>query len=269
MKIALIQQQAKEDKQINIQLGLDHIDSAAKKGAQGAVFAELAFTRFFPQYHSREGWPDLAESIPGPTTDLFCKKAVEYGMVIIPNLFEKDGDRYFDSSPIIDATGEILGITRMVHITDYACFYEKDYYTPGDGGAAVYETKAGKIGVAICYDRHYPEYMRALGVKGAELVVIPQAGTSGEWPHGLYEAELQVASFQNGYFCALANRVGNEDKMTFSGKSFVTNPAGEVIGQSPAGQDDVLIVDIDLNEVQDSHARKLFFRDRRPDIYPL
>ena len=99
-------------------------------------------------------------------------------------------------------------------------------------------------------------------------MVIPQAGTSGEWPHGLYEAELQVASFQNGYFCALANRIGNEDKMTFSGKSFVTNPAGEVIGQSPAGQDDVLIVDIDLNEVQDSHARKLFFRDRRPDIYP-
>lgn len=269
MKIALIQQSAARDKQANIQHGLEQIDKAAKKGAQCAVFAELAFTRFFPQYPSQDGRPDLAESIPGPTTDQFCEKAAEHSMVIIPNLYEKEGDRYFDASPVIDSSGEILGITRMLHITEYACFYEKDYYTPGDRGAVVYNTKAGKIGVAICYDRHYPETMRALGVKGAEIVVVPQAGTVGEWPAGLYEAELQVASFQNGYFCALANRVGKEDQMIFSGKSFVTNPAGEVIAQSPSGKDDILIVDIDLQEVQDSHARTLFFRDRRPDIYPL
>jgi N-carbamoylputrescine amidase len=111
--------------------------------------------------------------------------------------------------------------------------------------------------------------MRALAVDGAELVVIPQAGTVGEWPDGLYESELRVASFQNGYFCALANRVGIEDNMTFSGESFVTNPAGEVIAQSPEGEDNILICDLDLNDVQSSHARTLFFRDRRPDIYPL
>ena len=124
-------------------------------------------------------------------------------MVIITNLFEQDGNDTYDSSPVLDTDGTILGATRMIHITEYGCFYEKDYYTQGNYGARVYETVVGKIGVAICYDRHYPEYMRALGIKGAELVVVPQAGMVGEWPAGLYEAELQVASFQNGLFlCA-------------------------------------------------------------------
>ena len=127
----------------------------------------------------------------------------------------------------------------------------------------------GKIGVAICYDRHYPEFMRSLGIKGAEVVVIPQAGTVGEWPDGLYEAELQVASFQNGYFCALANRVGREDQLEFAGESFITNPEGKVVAQSPSGVDDILIYEMDLGEVDKSPARKMFFRDRRPDIYPL
>ena len=101
----------------------------------------------------------------------------------------------------------------MVHITDYACFHEQGYYTPGDTGAPVYDTRVGRIGVAICYDRHYPEYMRALALAGAELVVVPQAGAVGEWPEGLYEAEMRVAAFQNGYFTALCNRVGKEERL--------------------------------------------------------
>ena len=157
----------------------------------------------------------------------------------------------------------------MVHIADYECFYEKSYYTEGNHGAKVYDTSVGKVGVAICYDRHYPEYMRSLGINGAEIVAIPQAGTIGEWPDGLYEAELQVASFQNGYFCALANRVGREDQLEFSGESLITNPEGKVIAQAPSGEADLLICDIDLEEVNKSPARKMFFRDRRPDIYPL
>ena len=162
-----------------------------------------------------------------------------------------------------------MGTTRMIHITNYECFYEKGYYAKGDHGAPVYDTAAGRIGVAICYDRHYPEYMRALALKGADVVVIPQAGTIGEWPDGLYEAELRVASFQNGYFCALTNRVGKEDKMEFSGESFISNPAGKVIARSPVGVDDILIADLDITEVKRSHARTLFFRDRRPELYPL
>ena len=269
MRIALIQQTASEDNESNIVKGLKNIDKAAEMGAELAVFAELAFTRFYPQYRANKNLSELAEPVPGPTTKRFMDKAKEHNMVIVINLFEIEKGHTYDSSPVIDSDGSLLGTTRMVHIADYECFYEKSYYEEGNHGAQVYNTAVGKVGVAICYDRHYPEFMRALGVKGAEVVVIPQAGTIGEWPEGLYEAELQVASFHNGYFCALANRVGKEDQMEFAGESVITNPEGRVIAQSPLGVDDILIHNLDLSEVEKSNARTMFFRDRRPDIYPL
>lgn len=269
MRIALIQQTASEDNESNIVKGLKNIDKAAEMGAELAVFAELAFTRFYPQYRANKNLSELAEPVPGPTTKRFMDKAKEHNMVIVINLFEIEKGHTYDSSPVIDSDGSLLGTTRMVHIADYECFYEKSYYEEGNHGAQVYNTAVGKVGVAICYDRHYPEFMRALGVKGAEVVVIPQAGTIGEWPDGLYEAELQVASFHNGYFCALANRVGKEDQMEFAGQSVITNPEGRVIAQSPLGIDDILIHNLDLSEVEKSNARTMFFRDRRPDIYPL
>lgn len=269
MRIALIQQTASEDNESNIVKGLKNIDKAAEMGAELAVFAELAFTRFYPQYRANKNLSELAEPVPGPTTKKFMDKAKEHNMVIVINLFEIEKGHTYDSSPVIDSDGSLLGTTRMVHIADYECFYEKSYYEEGNHGAQVYNTAVGKVGVAICYDRHYPEFMRALGVKGAEVVVIPQAGTIGEWPEGLYEAELQVASFHNGYFCALANRVGKEDQMEFAGESVITNPEGRVIAQSPSGIDDILIHNLDLSEVEKSNARTMFFRDRRPDIYPL
>jgi len=188
-------------------------------------------------------------------------------VVIVLNLYERDGDRAFDSSPVMDADGKLLGVTRMVHITDYACFHEKGYYAPGDRGAPVYQTRFGKIGVAICYDRHFPEYMRALALAGAELVVVPQAGAVGEWPEGLYEAELRVAAFQNGYFAALCNRVGEEEKLTFAGESFVCDPLGNVLARAGQGIDQTLICEIDLEKTETSHARQLFLRDRRPELY--
>ena len=269
MRIALIQQTASEDNESNIVKGLKNIDKAAEMGAELAVFAELAFTRFYPQYRANKNLSELAEPVPGPTTKKFMDKAKEHNMVIVINLFEIEKGHTYDSSPVIDSDGSLLGTTRMVHIADYECFYEKSYYEEGNHGAQVYNTAVGKVGVAICYDRHYPEFMRALGVKGAEVVVIPQAGTIGEWPDGLYEAELQVASFHNGYFCALANRVGKEDQMEFAGESVITNPEGRIIAQSPSGIDDILIHNLDLSEVKKSNARTMFFRDRRPDIYPL
>ena len=269
MRIALIQQTASEDNESNIVKGLKNIDKAAEMGAELAVFAELAFTLFYPQYRANKNLSELAEPVPGPTTKKFMDKAKEHNMVIVINLFEIEKGHTYDSSPVIDSDGSLLGTTRMVHIADYECFYEKSYYEEGNHGAQVYNTAVGKVGVAICYDRHYPEFMRALGVKGAEVVVIPQAGTIGEWPDGLYEAELQVASFHNGYFCALANRVGKEDQMEFAGESVITNPEGRIIAQSPSGIDDILIHNLDLSEVEKSNARTMFFRDRRPDIYPL
>ena len=209
IKIALVQQVASSDAAKNIEKGVDAVRSAAASGAQIVAFAELAFEPFYPQVETDGNHAELAQTIPGHITDTFKVLAAELGIVIILNLYERSGDKTFDSSPVIDVDGSLLGVTRMVHITDYPCFHEKGYYSPGDTGAPVYETKFGIIGVAICYDRHYPEYMRALAVGGAEIVFVPQAGAVGEWPEGLYEAEMRVAAFQSGYFTALCNRVGD------------------------------------------------------------
>ena len=267
VKIALIQQHASTDKADNIRRGLAAVDQAAANGAQVVAFPELAFEPFYPQQPAGADPLRLAEPVPGPITDAFTERAKRHGVVIVLNLYERDGARAFDSSPVIDADGRLLGRTRMIHITEYACFHEQGYYTPGDTGAPVYDTRFGRIGVAICYDRHYPEYMRALAVAGADLVVIPQAGSVGEWPEGLYEAELQVAAFQNGYYTALCNRVGKEDCLTFAGESFVCGPDGRVIARAPAMQDSILYADVDLSTNRDSHARRLFMRDRRPELY--
>ncbi len=156
----------------------------------------------------------------------------------------------------------------MLHIAEMPGFHEQGYYAPGDRGMPVYRTAAGRVGVAVCYDRHYPEVMRSLGLQGAELVVVPQAGAAGEWPDGLFEAELRVAAFQNGYFTALANRVGREGDLEFAGESFVCDPSGRVVARAPRGVDHVLVADLDLAEVAASHARRLFLRDRRPEIVP-
>jgi N-carbamoylputrescine amidase len=161
----------------------------------------------------------------------------------------------------------MLGVTRMIHITDYPCFHEQGYYTPGDKGAPVFDTKAGRIGVSICYDRHFPEYMRALALNGADLVIVPQAGAVDEWPEGLYEAEMRVAAFQNGYFTALCNRVGKEETLDFAGESFVCGPDGDVLARGPKSEDAIVYADIDLAAAERSNARRLFLRHRRPQLY--
>lgn len=267
MKIALVQQRADADKAANVARGLVALEAAAREGAAVVGFAELAFERFHPQRPATGDPLSLAETIPGPTTDAFCRKARELGVVVVLNLYERAGAHAYDASPVIDADGSLLGTTRMIHITDYPCFHEQGYYTPGDTGAPVYRTQAGPIGVAICYDRHYPEYMRALALAGAELVVVPQAGSVGEWPDGLYEAEMQVAAFQNGYFVALCNRVGQEDCLTFGGESYVCGPDGRVIARAGSLVETTLFAELDLGENGRSHARELFLRHRRPELY--
>ena len=267
MKIALIQQEASQDKQHNLTRGLEAARRAAGEGAEVIGFAELAFEPFYPQRPASGEVKELAEPIPGPTTEVFQRLAAELEAVVVLNLFERDGEETFDTSPVIDSDGTLLGSTRMVHITEYDCFHEQGYYTAGDRGAPVYSTRAGKIGVAICYDRHYPEYMRALALNGAEVVIVPQAGAVGEWPEGLYEAEMRVAAFQNGYFTALCNRVGKEECLTFGGESFLCAPSGCVIARAPALEEAILHSELDLEAVVESYARKLFLRDRRPELY--
>jgi beta-ureidopropionase len=267
MRISLVQQIATNDLAANLARGLAAAARAADAGARLVAFPELAFTPFYPARRAGGRPPlELAEPVPGPTTAAFTRFARDRGVAVVLNLYERDGDRAYDSSPVIDADGRLLGVTRMLHIAEMDGFHEQGYYAPGDRGMPVYATAAGRIGVAICYDRHYPEVMRALALRGAEIVVIPQAGAVGEWPDGLYEAELRVAAFQNGYFTALANRVGREGALEFAGESFVCDPAGKVVAQAPRGREDVLVADVDLGLVPASHARRLFLRDRRPEL---
>ncbi len=271
MRIALAQLASSEHRPTNLERVLAALDEAAQQQADLVVFPEIVLDRFFPQQRCADLTIDareLAESVPGPTTELLMAKAREHELVVVFNLYEIDDQgRTFDSSPVIDADGRLLGVSRMIHITDYEAFHEQDYYHPGDTGAPVFDTKVGKIGVAICYDRHYPEYMRALALGGAELVLIPQAGALGEWPEGLFEAEVRTAAFQNGYFVALCNRVGVEEKLTFAGESFVSDPDGRVVVQGKRLEEDLVLVDVDLAQCAESTGRRLFLRDRRPELY--
>ena len=267
MNIALVQQQVSREKSDNVRRGLAALERAARAGASLVAFPELAFEPFHPQHPAAPSPWTLAEEVPGPTTDAFSRAARDLGVVVVLNLYERDGTLAYDSSPVIDADGSLLGCTRMIHITEYSCFHEQGYYTPGDTGAPVYQTQAGAIGVAICYDRHYPRYMRALALGGADLVVVPQAGAVDEWPDGLYEAEMQVAAFQNGYFVALCNRVGREERLTFAGESFVCAPDGRVVARAGKLEESTLHADIDFSEAGRSHARTLFLQHRRPELY--
>lgn len=267
MKIALVQQHAIRDAEDNLNRGMQALRQAAAAGAELVAYAELGFSYFWPQNPAESESLAMAEPIPGPTTDAFCRLARELGVTVVLNLFERDGGRTFDATPVIDGDGSILGVTRMVHVMDGLGFYEKGYYTPGDRMEFVYHTQAGRVGVAICYDRHFPEYMRNLALQGAEIVVVPQAGALGEWPEGLFEAEMRVAAFQNGYYTALVNRVGKEDTLHFAGESFVVDPEGRVVAQAPQGQDAVLYADCDLESVSRCTARRYFLKDRRPEVY--
>ena len=268
MKIALVQQSAGPDRARNLERALDAMGRAAAAGARLIAFPELAIDRFFPQRPDDPVAEEVAEPIPGPTADRIAARAAELELVTVFNAYELGADgRRYDSSPVFDADGTLLGVTRMMHITEYACFHEQHYYAEGDTDAAVYETAVGRVGVAICYDRHYPEYMRRLGDLGAQLVVIPQAGAVGEWPAGLFEAEVRVAAFQNGYFAALCNRVGREPRLTFAGESFVVDPEGVVLARAPELEETILYADVDLSGCDTSTARRLFLRDRRPGVY--
>jgi N-carbamoylputrescine amidase len=268
MRIALAQLASRPDRAANLARTLEVMGEARRAGAELIAFPEVVLDRFFPQRPDDRAALSLAEPVPGPTTERIAERARELGLVTVFNLYElgSDGRRY-DSSPVFDADGRLLGVTRMVHILDCEGFHEQCYYHPGDTGAPVYDTRAGRIGVAICYDRHYPEYMRALGVAGAELVVIPQAGAVDEWPEGMFEAEVRTAAFQNGYFAALANRVGEEEKLTFAGESFVTDPEGRVLARGKRLEEDLVLCDLELGLGATSTARRYYWRDRRPDLY--
>lgn len=270
MDIALVQQFLPDSPVDAFQQGLNAIKDAANAGADLVVFPELSFTPFYPQVPAEsreEDVLDLAEPVPGPTMGSVAELAETYGVVVVYNQLEQDGDTTYNTSPVIDADGTLLGCTRMMHVPDYEPFHELGYYTPGNTGAPVYDTAVGRLGVAICYDRHFPEYMRALALQDAEIVAVPQAGIAGEWAKGIYQSEVQVASFQHGYFTAMANRIGPEEEVVFNGKSLVTDPFGRVVAEAPSGESILLMASIDRSKCEDAPARTLFLKHRRPDEY--
>ena len=256
MRIALIQQALGEDVHENRERAVEAARGAKEQGAQLIAYPELSFTRFWPRTPAGSESRSLAEPIPGPTTELFCELARELEVVMVLNLYEKKGDQRFDSSPVIDADGTLLGTTRMFHITDFPCFHENGYYDPAPAPLRVFDTRVGRVGVAICYDRHYPEVMRGLGLAGAQWVIVPQAGTVGEWPDGMYQAEVRTAAFQNGYYAALCNRTGTEEGMAFGGESFVCDPRGKIVAQAGL-EETVLVADLDESALEDCSARQL------------
>lgn len=266
VRIGLAQVAASDDIPSNIDRGLEWVDKAAAEGCVLCVFPEMAFHPFFPQHRGDPTYFAWAEPIPGPITTAFQDKARELGIVVIPNIFELAGPgRHYDASPVIDADGTLLGVSRMIHIAEEPGFNERFYYWPGNSGFKVHQTAAGPVGMAICYDRHFPEHIRALTIGGAEIILSPFAGTAGDPSRG-YELEMQGSAFSNAVFIACCNRTGEEPKLTFAGGSFVVDPAGEIIAKA-GGNEELLIIDIDRTLVTANRNRRPFLRDRRPELY--
>ncbi len=269
MKIACAQFQHLGDRAASLKKALTWVSRAADQGAEIIVFPELAFDFFFPQVRADSSYFDWAEPIPGPTTECFQSAAQQHRMVIVLNVFERAAPgRYYDASPVIDANGTLLGVSRMLHIAEEPGYNEKYYYWPGDSGWPVYETRAGRVGVAICYDRHFPEHFRALALGGAELVVVPTATSLSEQAfRDVWELEIQAAAVANQIFIAVANRAGVDGELRFFGESFVVGPTGRVIARAAADEEALLVTAVDPAEIEAARRHIPFLRDLRGDLY--
>lgn len=265
--IALAQLAACEAREANLALALAWIEEAGRKGADLICFPEMGFDRFFPQHRACPDYFDLAEAVPGPTVDRLQEAAREAGVTIVANLFERErAGEYYNCSPVIDGDGRYLGKSHMTHIAEAPLYNEKYYYRPGKAPFEVFPTRAGRVGIAICYDRHYPELLRILALRGCEILAVPLAAISREaWP--VFEMEMCVASFQNQFFSIVVNRAGQEEEMAFVGRSFVTNPFGKVIARARDDEPELCLVEIDLEQIEQARRVIPHLRDRRPERY--
>lgn len=250
MKLALAQMRMSEAPEENLAASLDFIDRAAKNGAGLVIFPELQFTKFFPQYPNLDV-SSVAYAFDHPFVKQLQERCKQHRIAAVPNFYLSENGKYFDASVVIDRDGKILGASKMVHIVRAPLFYELDYYTPSDTGFKVYDTAIGKIGVVVCFDRHFPESIRKCVKDGAELIVIATANTRAE-PMELFEWEMRVAAYQNGVFIAMCNRVGQEGEMDFCGESLLCGPDGSLIAKAGGG-DTLLVQDIDLSA---AHAQR-------------
>lgn len=267
---ALVQATWTGDKQSMIDKHVEYTRKAAQEGAQVMCYQELFYGPYFCQVQDRS-WYSITEPIPdGPTTKLMQDLAKETNMVLVVPMYEEDGTGiYYNTAAVIDADGTYLGKYRKTHIPQLPGFWEKFYFRPGNLGYPVFNTAVGRVGVYICYDRHFPEGARMLGLNGAELVFIPSATSRGLSQH-LWRIEQTSHAIANGYFVGTINRVGIEPlgDNDFYGQSYFCDPRGQFVGEvGDAHEEELLIRDFDLDVIKEVRETWQFYRDRRPDQY--
>ncbi len=269
VRAALVQANWTGDKESMIAAHEDYARKAAAQGAQVICFQELFYGPFFCQVQDAKFY-EYAEAIPGPTTERFQKLAKELNMVMVLPMYEEEQPGVlYNAAAVVDADGTYLGKYRKHHIPHVSGFWEKFYFRPGNGGYPVFDTAVGKIGVYICYDRHFPEGWRALGLNGAQIVFNPSATSRGLSQY-LWSIEQPGAAVANEYYVGAINRVGIEDlgDDDFYGQSYFIDPEGQYVGEKgDPYQPELIVRDLDLDLISTVRNRWAFYRDRRPETY--
>lgn len=254
-----------------IEKAVAQIEDAASQGAQIACLQEIFYGPYFC-CEQEVRWYDSTEKIPdGPTTQLMMELAKAHGMVLVIPIYEEDQTgHYYNTTAVVDADGTYLGKFRKIHIPQVAPgFWEKFYFRPGNLGYPVFETAIGKVGVYICYDRHFPEGWRALGLAGAEIVYNPSATVAGLSEY-LWKLEQPAAAVANVYYVGAINRPGVEKPWEFGefyGQSYHCDPRGQLIDVGPRDKSAVVVSDLNMDLIREVRNTWQFYRDRRPDSY--
>ena len=267
---AIVQVAWTGDKESMIELHEKHVAEAAAAGARVMCFQELFYGPYFCQVQDTEFY-SYAEAIPdGPTTKRFQELAAKHEMVLVLPMYEREKAGFlYNTAAVIDADGTYLGKYRKTHIPQVKGFWEKFYFRPGNLGYPVFETAVGTVGVYICYDRHFPEGWRALGLAGAEIVFNPSATSRGLSAY-LWQLEQTSAAAANMYFVGAINRVGIEPlgDNDFYGTSYFASPRGQFVDGTASDRTEELVVrDLDLDQIDEVRSQWAFYRDRRPDLY--
>lgn len=270
VRAALVQTGWTGDKESMIAVHEDYARQAAAQGAKVMCFQELFYGPYFCQVQDAKYY-EYAESIPGPTTERFQALAAELGMVMVLPMYEEEQPGIlYNTAAVVDADGSYLGKYRKNHIPQVKGFWEKFYFRPGNLGYPVFQTAVGPVGVYICYDRHFPEGWRALGLNGAQIVFNPSATHRGLSAY-LWQLEQPASAVANEYFVGAINRVGIESEIgdnDFYGTSYFVDPEGKFVGEPADAYNAELVVrDLDMDLLAEVRNRWAFYRDRRPDAY--
>lgn len=275
IKIGIIQRSCTDDVSANLEGTMKSIRTAANNGANIVCLQELFKTRYFCVTEDYSNF-SYAEMIPGHTTDRLGQLAAELNVVIVASLFEKvDSGVYFNTTAVIDADGKYLGKYRKNHIPDDPGYFEKFYFSPGDTGYQVFQTHYGRIGVLICWDQWYPEAARITSLMGAQILFYPTAigwalsqdDDTNKEQYQAWQTIQRGHAIANGVYVVAVNRWGIENEMNFWGGSFVVNPFGKILYQSPHDREDTPVVDVDLSLSDFYRVHWPFMRDRRIDTY--